>query len=164
VKNLPDFESVYSSHYAKVFRLCKGYTGGDEALAEDLAQDAFIKVYTHLRTFKGASQIGTWVYRIAVNTCLLYLRKNAKQSTKSLSFDVSDDLADASTIKEQQLQALYSCIHKLKDDDKTIILLTLEKMPQKEIAAFTGITHEAIRVKIHRIKQQLIQCTQDGRI
>ncbi|WGK65775.1 RNA polymerase sigma factor [Croceiramulus getboli] len=65
---------------------------------------------------------------------------------------------------ELQWQLLYHCIEKLDPLNKTILLLSLEKTPQKEIATIVGLSHEAVRVKMHRIKKELIQCTQHEKL
>jgi RNA polymerase sigma-70 factor (ECF subfamily) len=62
--------------------------------------------------------------------------------------------------KEENLNSLYACIEKLSKGNKSIILLELEGVPQKDIAAIMGINHEAIRVRIHRIKIELTKCAQ----
>lgn len=158
------FKEIYTTHYDKVFRLCKGYTGGDIDAAQDLTQETFIKVYTHLNSFREEAALSTWIYRITVNTCLLQIRMNKKMQTASLPPNLPQETTSSTFEKEQRLKLLYSCIHKLKGDDKALILLTLENVPQKEIATILGISHESVRVKIHRIKKQLTKCTQYGRI
>lgn len=74
------FSKIYQEHYDKVYRLSLGYVNGDVALAKDLSQDVFIKVWEHLDQFQHKSSIGTWIYRITVNVCLLFLRRHKKGS------------------------------------------------------------------------------------
>ena len=153
------YKNIYQENYPKVMRLCMGYTVGDEALAKDLAQETFIKVWQNLDGFRNESGIGTWIYRICVNTCLAEIRKQRKKD-RNLSIDtfqVSDSNEDP-TEKEDMLVQLYGCINKLSSTNKAIILLELEGLPQLEISEIMGIKHEAIRTRIHRIKQQLTKC------
>ncbi len=77
------FNQLYDTHYTKVFRLCRGYFLGNDALASDTAQDVFIKVWEHLDSFQNQSSISTWLYRISVNTCLMHLRKQSTKKEKS---------------------------------------------------------------------------------
>ncbi len=135
------------------------YAKGDDALAKDLVQEVFIKVWEHLESFREASSISTWIYRIAVNTCLIALRSQRKmqKTTQVDSLHIPSKDEDINE-KEDQLWQLHQCINKLPEGSKTIILLELEGLPQKEIAAITGISHEAIRVRIHRIKNNLTKC------
>lgn len=151
------FNAIYQSHYARVNRLCLGYTSGNAALSKDLTQDVFIKVWQNLETFKNQSNISTWIYRIAVNTCLLELRK--KKSVRLIeAHNQPTDSEDYSDEREKKLQQLYKCITRLETTNKSIILLELEGVPQKEIAQIIGLSHEAVRVRIHRIKQELTKC------
>ena len=69
------FDTIYTSNYPKVYRLCLGYTNGDEGWSKDLTQETFIKVWQNLDRFRKESSLSTWIYRIAVNTCLIELRK-----------------------------------------------------------------------------------------
>ena len=69
------FRDLYQTNYPKVYRLCLGYMKGNSTQANELCQEVFIKVWENLSSFRQESAISTWVYRITVNTCLLYLRK-----------------------------------------------------------------------------------------
>tara|TARA_R110002051_G_scaffold73135_2_gene132705 strand:+ start:4709 stop:5203 length:495 start_codon:yes stop_codon:yes gene_type:complete len=153
------YQKIYEENYPKVMRLCLGYTAGNESLAKDLAQDTFVKVWQNLDDFRNESGFGTWIYRICVNTCLAELRKERKKNRK-LQIDglqVSDASENPSD-KEDMLNLLYTCINKLSSTNKAIILLELEGLPQLEISEIIGIKHEALRTRIHRIKQQLTKC------
>ncbi|GAA4766728.1 MULTISPECIES: RNA polymerase sigma factor [Flavobacterium] len=147
------FKQIYTDYSQKVHRLCLGYTG-DSMQADDLMQEVFIKVWENLPKFRGESQVSTWLYRIAVNTCLLHLRdakKNTKVDIEKTTLKISDDNND----KEGQVQLLYKCISELNETDRLIITLMLEEVPYSEIAEATSISEGNLRVKIHRIKQQL---------
>ncbi len=156
------FDNLYKDNYAKVIRLCMGYVNGDEAKAKDIAQEVFIKVWENLESFREESGISTWIYRITVNTCLLQLRneKIKKTSTQSEFNNVVEEEEENKTSQEVQLKSMYACIQKLSKENKSIILLELEGLPQKDIANITGLSHEAIRVRVHRIKNSLTKCVQ----
>jgi RNA polymerase sigma-70 factor (ECF subfamily) len=157
------FNNIYQNHYDKVYRLCLGYVNGDEALAKDLAQDTFVKVWEHLDQFKNKSSIGTWIYRITVNTCLLFIRKN-KKGSYSLPEIRDDDtnVAETEKVHQTRLQQMYACIQKLKETERIVILLVLEGLAQKEIADITGHSHQNVRVMVHRIKEKLTKCVTHG--
>lgn len=158
------FNDIYNKHYNKVFRLCKGYFCGDISLASDAAQEIFIKVWEKLDTFRNESSISTWIYRITVNTCLLYLRKSSSKKeirTNSLPQLVTETYSNE---KDEQLQQMYQCIQKLEETNKMIILMTLDGIEYPEISEVIGITEETLRVRIHRIKKSLTQCVQNENI
>ncbi|SIQ05454.1 RNA polymerase sigma factor [Maribacter ulvicola] len=153
------YQKIYEDNYPKVMRLCMGYAAGNEALAKDLVQETFIKIWQNLDGFRNESGIGTWIYRICVNTCLAEIRREHKKD-RNLQIDslqVSDN-GENSVKKEEMLVQLYACIKKLSSTNKAIIVLELEGLPQLEISQIIGIKHEAVRTRIHRIKQQLTKC------
>lgn len=162
--NKEQFDEIYYKHYNKVFRLCKGYFCGDTALASDATQEIFVKVWEKLNTFRNQSSISTWIYRIAVNTCLLYLRKSStnKEIRTGILPQITSDTY--SSEKDEQLRQMYQCIQKLEEANKMIILMTLDGLEYQEISEVIGITEEALRVRIHRIKKKLTQCVQNENI
>ena len=148
-----EFKAVYSAFSFKVQRLCLGYIGNEEE-ANDLLQETFIKVWQNLDTFRGESQMSTWVYRIAVNTCLQYIKKKKKKNETPLT-EKAQVIKEEVHNKEEEVQLLYKCISQLVAADRLIITLLLEEVPYAEIATVTAISEGNLRVKIHRIKQQL---------
>jgi RNA polymerase sigma factor (sigma-70 family) len=158
------FNELFDQHYTKVFRLCKGYFNGNEELASDSTQEVFIKIWEALDSFRGESSISTWIYRISVNTCLLYLRKPSTRKEKAT--DVFPPVAAEvyTGEEEEKLQKMYTCIQKLEEKEKMITLLMLEGTSYPEIAEVVGISEETLRVRIHRIKKNLTLCVQHGNI
>lgn len=157
--NKDKFKAIYNDNYQKVIRLCLGYCNGNIPLAKDLTQEVFVKVWENLGNFRETSSLSTWIYRIAVNTCLMHIRKNKKQKLSvELPYNLKGEPENNSNSQEQKLSQLYACINKLTKSNKAIILLELEGLPQIEIANIMGLKHEALRVRIHRIKGQLTKC------
>src|SRR5215470_6269643 len=70
------FAELFHAHKSRIYSLCLRMTN-NAAEAEDLTQDAFLQVFRKLSTFRGASALSTWFYRIAVNTVLMHFRKKA---------------------------------------------------------------------------------------
>jgi RNA polymerase sigma-70 factor (ECF subfamily) len=149
-----NFETLYKTYWQKVFRLCMGYANDTDA-AKDLAQETFIKVWKQLPTFKNESSIGTWIFRIASNTCLRQIQKDKKMPKSELPLEVKDEISD--TNLEKDIQLLYQYISELQEVERIIISLELEDMHQKEIAEIVGLSEGNVRVKIHRIKEKLTQ-------
>lgn len=160
MKNEELFHRVYRENYRKVISLCLGFVNGNQDLAKDLAQETFIKVWEHMDSFRNEASFSTWIYRITVNTCLTYSKK---KKFVPLSVDVAAEESSDELKKEQQFHSMYKCIDKLLPLSKSIILLELEQLPQKDIAEIMGMTHEALRTRIHRIKSQLSKCVKNGK-
>ncbi|ADV48848.1 RNA polymerase sigma factor [Cellulophaga sp. E16_2] len=153
------FKAIYQENHPRVYRMCLGYASGDHMTASDYAQEVFIKVWEHLPSFRKEATISTWIYRITVNTCLISLRKKRSIPFSKVMRTVEiTNPENESQSTEKNFKALYRCIDLLTKDNKSIILLELEGIPQKEIANIMGISHEAIRIRIHRIKNELTKC------
>ena len=149
------FTELYSEYADGIQKLCLGYTG-DSMLAQDLLQETFISVWNNMQKFRGEAKWGTWIYRIAVNTCLTHLRKY-KDPIISIENTALRMLPDEINTKEQEVHLLYKCISQLQETDRIIITLVLEEKTYEEIAAISEITENNVRVKIHRIKKQLTE-------
>jgi len=152
-KNL--FEEIFKKNRDRVFRLCCMYSG-DSDMRKDLMQDIFIKVWENMGSFRGEASMSTWIYRIALNTCLTHIRSNKKKfQVKSLpdNFDIED--IEPSRDEEQDLKLFIQSVNQLPSFDRTLISLYLEDLSGKEISDITGLSEANVRVKIHRIKEHL---------
>ncbi|MDJ1469888.1 RNA polymerase sigma factor [Cytophagaceae bacterium DM2B3-1] len=145
------FEEIYTQYSPKVYRLCMGYVN-DPDQAKDLVQDTFIQVWDYLPGFRNESGVGTWVFTIATNTCLRQLKKEKKQVRTEMPLQLEEKPADT---MDEQVAFLYKCIASLEENERLIISLVLEEVPQKQIADIIGISEGNIRVRIHRIKEKL---------
>lgn len=158
-----DFDQLYQEFSPRIYKLCLSYSG-DKLFADDLHQETWIAVWNSLPKFRGESKIGTWIYRIAINTCLVGIKKEKNKDQNSeaiLSKLVYEETQDNS----KEINRLYESISKLKESERIIITLVLEEKPYEEIAEITGITENNLRVKIHRIKKELQEIyTHHGRI
>jgi len=145
-----EFKNIYHQYNQQVFRLCLGYTN-DEDWAKDILQETFVAVWKNLEKFRGDANIGTWIYRIAVNNCLRQLKKKNKEKTSSIVIDVVEPVEELNP----QIIQLRKYISELPEIDRLIISMELEEIPQAEIAAVLGISDGNVRVRIHRIKDKL---------
>ncbi|AUP79463.1 RNA polymerase sigma factor [Flavivirga eckloniae] len=153
-----EFTQIYNTYAHKVFRLCLGYASGDEDLAKEWQQETFIKVWKHRNSFQAKSSISTWVYRIAVNICLGDLRKSKKHAQINENTLEIDSMGNEKEIQEVQIRKMYNCIDQLTQNNKAIILLELEEIPQATIAETLGVAHGTLRTRLSRIRKSLLKC------
>lgn len=146
-----DFEPIYKMYSPKIYRLCLGYIN-DPDLAKDLTQETFIAVWQHLDSFREESKIGTWIYKIASNKCLRQLEVENKVAKVSIPIDLQDE---SSQPADERQVFLRRCIAELPELERLLIGLYLEGVKQDDIAEIIGISHNNVRVKIHRIKEIL---------
>ncbi|MBC7743669.1 MAG: RNA polymerase sigma factor [Flavobacterium sp.] len=150
------FKEIFQANSKKIYHLCYGYTGSDDS-ANDLMQETFLKVWQNLEKFRNQAMISTWIYRIAVNTCLSYLRVEKRQGKEELTNQIMDNKSEEVSEKPEQVETLYKCISHLEENERIIITMVLDELPYAEIAQISGITEGNLRVKIHRIKQKLTE-------
>jgi len=155
VKQHKEFTDLYEQYAPGILKLCMGYTG-DRTQAEDLLQEVFLSVWNNMNKFRQEASWKTWIYRIAVNTCLTYLRKR-KLKTVDIDEHPVGQLQEEKSNREQEVQLLYTCISKLPEADRLLISMVLEDQSYEEIAAVVDISVNNLRVKIHRIKKQLTE-------
>ena len=153
------FEGLYQSHKDKVYRLCLGFVRERE-LANDLFQEILIKIWRHLDSFKGESDISTWIFRIAYNTALTFSAREKKKDESQTEIPENLDLCEPENFApelEIRIQMLYEAINELPEIDRVIATLLLENTPYKTIAEISGISENYVSVKINRIKGVLTQ-------
>lgn len=150
------FKKLFDENSKKIFNLCYGYTG-DSDMANDLMQETFIKVWQHLEKFRNESQLSTWIYRIAVNTCLSHIRTAKRRPTDELNDQIIENYTEEVSHKQEQVALLYKSIAQLDENERIIITLVLDEMPYPEIAQIAGVSEGNLRVKIHRIKHKLTE-------
>lgn len=148
------FKELFKSNSKRIFHLCYGYTG-DESSANDLMQETFMKVWQNLEKFRNQAMISTWIYRIAVNTCLSWLRSEKRQAKEELTETIVETEREEPSEKQEQIALLYKCISQLEENERIIITMVLDELPYEEIAEIAGISEGNLRVKIHRIKHKL---------
>lgn len=155
------FQTLLQQHEQQIYRICYGYSS-DATEVADLFQEVVVAIWKSMDRFRGDAAWSTWIYRITVNTCLMYIRK--KQKRRKLFVPIPDTIqfkaTDNKTIEEkqlveQQLQLLRQAIQSLKKLDRLIALMLLEGLSYKEIAEVTGISVNYVGVKVNRIKEKL---------
>lgn len=150
------FRDIFQKNSKKIYHLCYGYTGDGDS-ANDLMQETFMKVWQNLDKFRNQALISTWIYRIAVNTCLSYLRTEKRQQKDELTPNIIENKPEELSEKKEEVDLLYRCISKLEENERIIITMVLDEVPYAEIAEISGISEGNLRVRIHRIKQKLTE-------
>lgn len=146
------FVTLISNNENLIYKICNIY-GDNEADREDLKQEIVIQLWKSYPKFRKESKVQTWMYKVALNTAL-YFKKKKKISTTGLSDnELTED--DGNLRIEEQLEELYKAIRKLKNIDRAIILLYLEKKSYLQISEVIGLSEKNISVKLVRIREKL---------
>ncbi len=152
------FSMLVRRHQGNVFTLAYRFSR-DRQDAEELAQEIFLKVWRHARTFKGRAAFSTWLYRLAVNTCLNH-RQKKKNSPESVM--LPDDLADmagsadSGRIARERQKLLEQAMSTLPARQKmALILAYFERKSYEQIAAVMEVSVSAVETLLFRARQNL---------
>lgn len=155
-----EFKYLLDLYAPQVFRLVVGIVLNRED-AEEVTQDAFVRAYDHLASFRGDSSFSTWLYRIAYNLAVNHLRK---RQPAFLPLDDSLPLAEASLSSSQEVDEaqenrvarLKAAIERLPAADRLLVRLFYdEEKPIKEIAYIVEMNEGAVKTRLCRIRERL---------
>jgi RNA polymerase sigma-70 factor (ECF subfamily) len=151
-----EFLEKIEKHKGIIFKISKMYMDEKDD-RDDLFQEITYQIWKAYPNFKGHSEFSTWMYRIALNTAIIFLKNEKKRS-----FIKNEDFSEYKIIqdefdheKEEKLNAMYGAIHQLNPIDKAFIFYYLENFSGKEIAEQMGISEGNVRVKMNRAKNKL---------
>lgn len=150
-----EFLARIESHKGILHKVSKMYMDNTDD-QQDLFQEIICQLWKSYDSFKGESQFSTWMYRVAINTAIIFLKKEKKKVDKYeiASENIKEDESD-SHIKESQIEHFYKAVQKLDKIDKAIIFYQLEGFSHREIGENLGISEVNARVKLNRAKEKL---------
>lgn len=135
-----------------IFKVASFYVDKEHPIG-DLYQEVVLNLWKRYPSFRGESKYSTWIYRIALNTCVSFYRRNRI----NVSYvDISTDIPDV-VDNNEEIQELYKLINRLGKIERALVLLYLDDKPYKEIAEITGLSVTNVATKLSRIKDKLKQ-------
>lgn len=146
------FTATIKEHKRTIYMVCYMFSHDEEDI-KDLFQEVLINLWKGFDSFGGRSNLNTWVYRVSLNTCISYQRKENRRHGQSLDFDI--DMSTTDDSDTEQIEMLHSRISRLRPFDRAIVLLWLEGISYDEIAGIVGITPKNVGVRLFRIKEEL---------
>ena len=161
------FEQLVIRHQDLVFSLAYKLTGNRE-MANDVAQEAFIRAWKAIEKFRGDSTFSTWIYRITVNTAWTLRKKAKKHNTLNIDDTyepiVIDEKKDPElvAINSDLSSVLINALDKIPIEQRIIVeLKNIEGRSHKEIADYLDISVTAAKVRLHRAHQKLRQTLEE---
>lgn len=152
------FLKLVNQHKGILYKASRIYADSIED-REDLQQEILIQLWKSYQNFKGNSEFSTWMYRVAINTAITYLKKEkqrAKNHTDSPHyFEVQQE--DYNPTKDKQLEIFYHAVQELNALEKAVIFYFMEGMSHKEIGNNLGLSEGNARVKLNRTKEKIQQ-------
>jgi len=178
--DLAAFEELLLAYQSKVYGLCRQLTGHSED-AQDLAQEAFIRAYRAIGSFRGEADFGTWLHRVTVNIWLNQRRKlSSKQTVVSLDEtyrdddggnprrEIADDSADPQmALETKELQQLVRvALLDLSEEHRAVLVLReMEGYSYEEVARMLDCTLGTVKSRLNRargaIKRRIIEISRE---
>src|SRR5436190_1618665 len=161
------FAVLMKRHNQKLYRIARGM-GIPDAECDDIIQQAYIQVYLKLPQFRGESSVTTWMTRILINQCLMFLRKQRPSITKEGELEGLNGDAPAANLttptltpesellKRELRSVLEDAIAQLPEDYRVVYLMReVEEMSVKDIAMALDLSESNVKVRIHRARKLL---------
>ncbi len=165
--NYTTFELVVNAFKDRVINICYSYVYNIND-AEDIAQEVFIELYKSISSFKKQSSLSTWIYRIASNKSIDFLRNKKRvkrgngkvdyleDNNNNLNWSTNSQNADDLLIQQQRKELLYEAIEKLSSRQKEAFVLTqIEGLDQKTTADILETSVKSVESLVNRAKKKL---------
>ena len=157
------FEALLERHKRSVYNLARRFLGNEED-ADDVAQEAFIRVYRAAGTYTPQAKFTTWLYTIVKNLCFNVIRKRTQAEIVSLDDEEFPEIPaklptpfDALATKEVSVR-VSAAVHALPENLRmAVILKKYYGLSYDEIASVFGCTVNAVKLRVHRAKEMLAQ-------
>ena len=152
------FAQTVAEHKSTIFTVCYMFSKDDDEV-NDLFQEVLVNLWKGFENFEHRSDVRTWFYRVALNTCISLDRKKRRSSTVRLTMDIN--LFEDHDEDTRQVDLLHKRISRLQPFDRAIVLLWLENLSYEEIGQIVGISTKNVSVRLFRIKEQLKNMSND---
>ena len=148
-----EFAQIVQENKRRIYTVCYMFSN-DADEVNDLFQEILINLWKGLQKYEGDKFISTWIWRVSLNTCINYSKKE-KRNFEKVPLDVNINLFEDIDDDSMQIRQLYDRINRLGYIDRSIILMWLENLSYDEIGSILGITANNVSVKLVRIREKL---------
>ncbi|SCG82653.1 RNA polymerase sigma factor sigW Sigma-W factor [Proteiniborus sp. DW1] len=165
--NYTVFKEIVDLFKNRVFGMAYKFTNSYEE-AQDLSQEIFLKIYKEIGSFRFESKLSTWIYRISINTCLDWKRKNSKikilstsiinDDDETVELDIKDDkpLPDEVFIQSESQREVHELVYGLPDKYKTVIIMYhFNNMSYQDISIALNIPERTVETRLYRARRLL---------
>lgn len=160
------FDQCIQEHMGILLKTAYGFTT-EKVDRDDLVQEMLLSVWQAIPWFDERCKLSTFLYRVANNRALNWHRSRRRYRDKLQGFEKHPQLeldSQETESRERRLDWLYAVIRKLPPLDRTLLMLQLDKLAHREIAEVTGLSESNVGVRLHRIRNWLIEQKDEGNI
>jgi RNA polymerase sigma factor (sigma-70 family) len=163
---LPSFQEIYDSYKNKVFNTVISYLQNQED-AEEITQDVFVEIHRSIRTFAGKSSLSTWIYRIAINKSLDFIKSKNRKKRFAFFTELFDNSGD---VKHEQPDFYHPGIVLENKEKAAILFKAIDKLPENQKNAFIlakteGLSYQEIsgvmQTSISSVESLLVRARQN---
>ena len=158
MKNLEqEFTRMVKEQKSTIYTVCMMFSDNADEV-DDMVQETLINMWNGFERFENRSNPRTWIWRIAMNTCISFDRKRRRQSDTASSLStigISSVAVTDESQNDKQIRMLHDRIHKLGVFDRAIVLIWLEDLSYEEIGRIVGISAKNVGVRLVRIREAL---------
>ena len=163
------FRQLVEQYQAAVYRLALRMCGGDAALAEDAAQEAFVAAWRGLPRFRGDSRFSTWLYRLTTNAAIDCLRREKRHrdadDLDGVELPDGGDTPQESAERSETQAAVRRALSVLSEEHRQVLLLRyMQELDYSEIAAALGVSEGTVKSRINRAKARLKELLSGGNL
>jgi len=148
-----DFIVLIQDNHSLIYKITSFYSSNSDE-QKDLYQEVVYQMWKSFKSFENRSKVTTWMYRLALNTCITYIKKETRKKNIP-NFELQELYDDQDSHFEEQVKVMYQQIQMLNKIEKGIILLYLEGKSYDEMAEITGFSPSNIGTRISRIKNKI---------
>lgn len=150
------FVGIIQQHERVIYKVCSFYQSPEFPIA-DLYQEVVCNLWVGFPKFRDECSVSTWIYRVALNTCITGVRRDVRNPKGDMSVANLSESLMAPESMEENIREMYRLINQLKTLEKAVVLLYLEEKSYQEIADITGLTISNVATKLKRSKEKLKQ-------
>jgi RNA polymerase sigma factor (sigma-70 family) len=150
------FLASVEAHKGMLYKICRLYQEREED-RQDLFQEIFLQLWKAHESFRGDSQFSSWMYRVALNTAIVYLRKQRRYGQRVVQMPYPERAEEAEPHSESQekLIIFQKAIQGLSKAEKAVIFLYMEGHSGKDMADILGLSPGNVRVRLNRVKDKI---------
>jgi RNA polymerase sigma-70 factor (ECF subfamily) len=149
------FEGIFRTHKGRVYGLCL-HLCGNRALAEDALQETFLEVYKGLPGFRGDSQLGTWIYRVAMRTALRLRARNPSPVEVDVETALGATEPHAALVARENARVVQTALDALPAEQRVVVaLFAAEGLGHAEIAEILGVPEGTVWSRLHKARKSL---------
>lgn len=153
IEKQKEFLALTDKYKNIIARVCALYSSGAVPFA-DLYQESLLNIWAGFDSFRGEAKVSTWLYRVVLNTCITWHRRNSRNPLAGASecpIEVPDPLYES----DNRIHALHDMIGMLNPVEKALVTLWLDDNSYEEMALVMGMSKSAVATRLHRAKSKL---------